>query len=926
MDVTGAGLLDRQAERVAIDEVLRSVREGFSAALVIRGSTGVGKTSLLGYAAQSAPDMRVCSVTGIETEIGMAFAALHELLVPVLAGVAELPDPQRHALQVAFGMETGPAADRFLVGLAALTLLARAAEEQPVLCLIDDQQWLDADSARVLAFVARRLYADQVGMVVAVTDSVPAHAFDPLREVTVGGLPAEEAGQLLRSVARAPVDGRVADRILAGTERNPLALAEAGPEFTADELAGRAELPDPMPLRRRLADRFRLQVAGLDPDTQAFLLLAAAEAGGGQPVVWSAAQEAGIDADTAAAQAEAAGLIEVSAGSVRFRYPLIRSAVYYGAPDTDRRRMHLLLGAACRDPDRRAWHRAEATAGPDEDVAEELELAASRAQARGGYTGRVALLRRSVELTPDNGQRARRELALADAELRSGYPDMALDLVTAALPDLSDPRSRALGEQLRGEILFARGHVADSATVLAGAARLLAPDHAAAREAMAAAMKAAIWAGPAETREIASAAAALPRPAQAAATVPDLLLEGFAARFTAGFGASIQPLRAGISALRSQDPGQVSELQWYRLGVIAAMSIWDADGVLDISDRFLRAARARGALTALPSALALRATADCLSGRLADAQDRWAEMREIVAAGRSAAGGVSPSAAVAGVDSLSEGMTLVYTGRIAQARQVGAARIRDSTSRGHGGTADVGRSITAMADTWAGDYANAIGAAAIVARDDIPFVVEATLPELIEAAARNGQRSEAMLAYHTMSERAEAAGTPEALGIRSRCAALLGDGDDAEASYQQALRHLERGRAVVELARARLQYGEWLRRGKRKRDARRELHAACDLLCAMGAEGLAARAAAELRATGERARPRTPAALDLTAQEARVAGLAAEGETNNQIAAQLFISPRTVEYHLSKVFTKLGVSSRAQLARHMPASPEALGH
>jgi DNA-binding CsgD family transcriptional regulator len=645
--------------------------------------------------------------------------------------------------------------------------------------------------------------------------------------------------------------------------------------------------------------------------------------------LWRAAQEGGVDADTAAAEAEAAGLIELSAGSVRFPHPLVRSAVYYGAADRDRRRMHLLLSAACEDPDRSAWHLGEAATGPDEDVAAELEVAASRAQARGGYTGRVALLRGSVELTPDNGQRARRKLALAEAELRSGYPDIAQDLVYAALPDLSDPRSRALGEQLRGEILFAQGHVADAATVLAGTAQSLTRDHFAAREAMAAAMRAAIWAGPIESREIAAAATTLPRPARPEANVCDLLLEGFAARFTVGYSASIQPLREALSALRSQDSGQVTELRWFAMGVVAALSIWDADGVLDITNRFLRAARAQGALAVLPAALALRASADCLTGRLADARDRWAEMREIIAASHSAVlvGLDSPSAAVVGVDSLSEGMALVYTGQIAEARSVGANRIRESTSRGQGGVADVGRAITAMADIWAGDYDAAVGAAATVVQDDVPFVAEAMLPELIEAAARSGRHREAVSAFHVMSDRAAAVGTPDALGIRSRCAALLDDGDGAEASYQQAIDHLERGRAAVELARAHLQYGEWLRRGKRKRDARRELHTACDMLRAMGAQGLANRAAAELRATGERARPRTPAAtVDLTAQEARVAALAAEGETNNQIAAQLFISPRTVEYHLGKVFTKLGVSSRAQLARHMPASLEALGH
>jgi len=510
--------------------------------------------------------------------------------------------------------------------------------------------------------------------------------------------------------------------------------------------------------------------------------------------------------------------------------------------------------------------------------------------------------------------RARRELALADAELRCGHPDIAQDLVDAALPRLSDSGLRARGEQLRGEILFAQGRAADSARVLADAARLLVPDYAAARMALAAAVRAAIWAGSAEARQVSTAAAALPRPANGEASICDQLLDGFAVRFTAGYRAAIEPTRAALSALRSQDPEQVTDLRWYEMAAMAAASIWDAGSLLDITDRFLRLARAQGALAVLPAALALRATADCSVGRLAEAADRWTEMREIIAASR--------GATVVRVDSLSEGVVLVDTGRVAEARAVGAARIQESSSRGQGGVADVGRAITAMADVWVGDYHAAVGAAAAVVRDDIPYVTEVTLPELVEAAARSGERSQATSAFHILSERAVAVGTPEALGIRSRCAALLDDGDGAEACYQQAIGHLDRGRAAVELARAHLQYGEWLRRRKRKRDARRELRSACDMLEAMGAKGFAARAAAELRATGERARPRTlGATVDLTPQEARVAGLAAEGQTNNQIAAQLFISPHTVEYHLTKVFAKLGVSSRTQLARRMPASP-----
>jgi DNA-binding CsgD family transcriptional regulator len=913
----GSALLDRRAERSAIDRALRSVRGGSSATLVIRGGPGAGKTALLGYAADAAHDMRICAVIGIESEINLEFAALHQLLTPFLPGIEDLPRPQGQAMRVAFGIDEGPPADRFLVGLATLTLLARAAEVRPVLCLIDDAQWVDVESAQTLAFVARRLYADRVGMVVVQTERAASDAFEQFPAVRIGSLPTAEAGRLLRSVVGAPVADRVLDRILADTERNPLALVEIGTEFSPDELAGRASLPEPVPLSHRLVERFSRQVRALDPDTQAFLLLVAVGVLGDRAVLWRAAERGGIDADMTAANAESAGLVQLSTGSVQFRYPLIRSAIYHGAADRDRRRAHLLLSEATpgTQPDLRAWHQAAAATGPDEVVASALERAAAHAQARGGYAARAGLLRRSVELTPDEGRRARREIALADAELMSGHPDSARDLADTALSRLTDPGARAVCERLQGEIFFAQGNAAESANVLADAARSLGPDCTAGRETMAAAMWASVWAGPAQTRDMAAAAAACPHPARSEATVAELLLEGYEARFTAGYGAAVEPFRAAISALRSADLEPDTELSWYAMGAEAAGSLWDADGLLDITARFMRAARARGALIELPVALALRAIADWVAGRLADAEDRWTEMREIIAA--------SDSQPVLGIDSRGEGLVLVYTGRIAAAKAAGTAQIRESIARGQSGIADIGRAIMAIADTSDRDYDSAEFAATTVVDHDQAFTAEAILPELIEAAWRSDRRQEALNAFGVLSERTLAAGTPWALGVRSRCAALIQNGDSAESAYREATSQLQRSRAKVELAHAHLDYGQWLRRAKRRREARHELRAAYDIFDAMGAEAFADLASTELSATGERARARTPeTTFDLTPQEARVAGLAAEGETNNQIAAELFVSPRTVEYHLGKVFRKLGVTSRAQLARRLPAGAQ----
>jgi DNA-binding CsgD family transcriptional regulator len=919
---TGPGLLDREGERSAIDSVLESVRGGFSSALVIRGCIGLGKTALLRYAVDSAPDMRICGVTGIESEIGLEFAALHQLLIPVLAGIGDLPGPQRQALEVAFGMAEGPPPDLFLAGLAALTLLARAAEEQPVLCVIDDGQWLDTESARALPFVARRLYADRVGMVIAINQPEPADTFEQLPAVWLHSLPSAEARQLLLSVVRSPVDDQVADRILAHTERNPLALVEIGKEFSADELAGRAALPEPVPLGPRLADRFSRLVACLDPDARAFVLLAAANVGGDRAVLMRAAREAGIDLEAAAAAARdcPAGLIQISGECVQFRHPLIRSAVYHGAADADRKRAHLQLSAATNSgqPDLRAWHQGAAATAPDERVAAALEDAAWHAHDRGGIGAAAALLRRSIELSVDDGRRAARELLLAQASLKTGRPDTAQDLIDGALSRLPDARAQAEAERLRGEIMFIRGDAAESATVLAGLARRLGPAKPEARQAMAAAMRASLWAGAAQARKLAAAAMAFPRPVESEASVADLLLEGLAARYAVGYAASIAPLRAALSQLGSANLEPLTGLQWSGLGTFAAGSLWD-DSLPDVAGAWLRAARAEGALTLIPAALALRAVGDCLTGRLTEALDRCAEMREIMAVG-----GTGP---VPGVDGLSEGLALLYTGHVTEAKEAAAARVREATALGHDGVADISRAIAAIAGLWSGDYDVAVDMAITVVEDDIPFVTELILPELVEAAWRSDRRREATIAFGTLSERTLAAATPVALGKRSACAALLSDGDTAERAYQEAISHLERSRNAFELGRTHLRYGQWLRRAKRRRDARRELSAAYDMFDSMGAELFADRAATELAASGERARSRTPATnFDLTPQEARVAGLAAEGETNNQIAAELFISPRTVEYHLSKVFRKLGVTSRAQLAKSLlgNASP-ALG-
>lgn len=905
-------LVDRSAERRRIDELLERVRQGFSGVLVVRGGDGVGKTSMVGYAVQAASGFRISAIAGVQSEINIPHGALHQLLIPFLPLIDDLPVPQRRALQVAFGLIAGPPPEPFLVGLACLTLLSHAAADQPVFCTIDDAHWIDAESALVLGFVARRLYADRVGMILTVTDSGEPPPFRQLPTIEVGSLPPDAAAELLRSVTGTSLEPAVVDRVVADTERNPLALVDIGTHYTAEELAARAYLPAPIPVGRRLRDRYLHRVHRLPSEVQQFALLVAADVSGDRSRVRQAAVAAGIDADVAESAADEAELIEASGNWLRFRYQVIRAAVYHGANDADRRRAHHWLGQVSGsrgDTDGQVWHRAAAATGPDEELAADLEAAAGHAHNRGASPAAATLLRSSVALTSDYGIRARREVALARAELASGHPDAAQAIAGDAVPRLADSSARGEAQVVIGDALFAQGRDVEAAEVLADAAVALAADPAASADALLVALDAAMWAGRAETSKIAT----IPPPWSpgTAPAVSDLLVAGYRARFTHGYEAAAAPLRAGVEALRADDLDSCAVLRWSDLALAAAGSLWDDQALADITGRWVRVIRALGAIPLLPLALGARAFVDWLVGRLDQAADRWTELRELIAA--------SQSPVAFGIDSRSEGFLLAYRGETVRAREAGMAQIRESTARGQGFLADIGRSIIVVADLRAGQFESAVDAALPVVKNDAAFITEATLPELIEAAVRSDQPAVARSAFATLDERARIAGTPWALGIRARCQALLEDGSDAEDAYVEAISQLGRSHAAVDLARAHLLYGQWLRRAKRRRDARRQLRGAEDMFHVMGAVSFAEQARSELSATGERARARTPETeFDLTAQEARVAKLAADGATNSEIAEQLFISPGTVDYHLGKVFRKLGVRSRTQLAHRLP--------
>jgi DNA-binding CsgD family transcriptional regulator len=914
--------LDRRPELEALEGLLETVRGGFSGAFVLRGEPGIGKTALLDHVVDSAGDFRVARVEGVESEIELSFAALHQLLFPFLPGLARLPMPQKRALESAFGVVAGGAPDRFLVGLATLTLLTDTASEEPLLIIVDDAQWLDRESAEVLAFVARRLYADRIALLFAVCepDRQPS-PLEGLPELRLEGLPATEARELLGSVASGGLDDRVGDQIVANTGGNPLALEELAGELTAAHLAGGSLLPDPLPLGRQLEERFLRQVLALPAETQALLLLAAASQSADPALFRRAATHLGLDPD-ATAPAEDERLL-LTAPRVAFRHPLIRSAVYSGATVAERRRMHEALAAASDpilDADQRAWHRAIASAGPNEEIASELERSATQARQRGGYAATAAFFKRAAELTPDESRNAGRLLAAAEAELMAGAPGRAETLLEQARPRLDGPFEQAQSLRLRGRISLARARGAESAAVLVSAARDLSPlDARLARDAFLEAMQAAWNAGRFATggglQEVAQAAWDAPTVSEGAMTIADLLLEGFRARLTVGFAASVPLLRRAVAALSADDLAPEEGLRWLGSGWVAASDLMDEPARDLLAQRWVRLGRSQGALTNLPTALSVLGLSQAWAGRLEASDISFAEGRELSDAigFRGLIGWPSPHQLI----------VHAWRGQEGAARSAAETVNRESIEYGLGARISFVEYALAVLELSLGHYQDALDYALRVFAADPPYLGVRVLPELVEAGARSGDTDAGTAGLDRLSERALATGTPWGLGLLARSKALLAVDAEAEALYREAIDYLQAPLLAPDLARAHLLYGEWLRRQRRRVDARDQLGAALEMFDAIGGEAFAERARIELLATGARARKRTNEARDeLTSQEARIARLAREGLSNPDIAAQLFISANTVAYHLRKVFRKLGITSRTQLHRALPYSGE----
>jgi DNA-binding CsgD family transcriptional regulator len=902
-------VIGRDQEREALALLLDQARRGLSGALVVAGEAGNGKTTLLEFATTAAIGFQVVRTAGFESERDLAFAAVHRLLRPFLARRESLPELQRTALESAFGLADGAPADRFLVGLATLSLLADAAANRPLLCVVDDAHWLDDESLTALAFAGRRLHAERIAMLFGLRDSdeepFPIEGLPTLR---VEGLTRADAFELLHSVMGGPLDNAVAERVVAETEGSPLAIVELAGGLTAEQLTVGALRPEPLPIGRRLEAHFLGKVRALPSDTQAMLALASADGSGDPSVLAAACARLGLPSDAADA-AEAAGLL-TTRPLIRFRHPLIRSAVYGGVSIAERRRIHRALAAVSAtlgDDDRRAWHLGAAAIGPDETVAAELEAAADRALRRGGFAASAVFYTRAAELSPDRTRRVDRVLAAAQRHLTAGLRIRARDVLSELARDIDDPLQRARAARLDGALRYTVGEAPQTASILVGAARAMQPfDIHAARatllEALAAARVTGAFTAPGESeRDVGLAGREMPLPLGIEPTIGDLLLDGDSTLFIEGHAAAAPLLRRAIDALEADPTRSDQMLWWLGIGCWAAGALGDDEALYRLARRLEQTARDDGALVLLSIGLIFLGMAELFDGSLSAARVHLAERAELMESiGR-------PS-------DVGRLVTLAWSGDEG-ARAEAAVVTAYATGIRHGWMLGFVEYALAVLELGLGNYAAAFAVATKNYQDN-PFLSAASFPDLIEAAVRSNERAAAERALEEFSSRALVNATPLALGLLARCRALLADDADAEQLYAESITHLERARGTVQRARSHLVYGEWLRRQKRRVDAREQLRAAHEGFNVVGAMAFADRARRELAATGEHLRHRTVDTDSyLTPQEARIAELAAVGATNPEIANKLFISASTVDYHLRKVYRKLDVTSRRQLAR-----------
>jgi DNA-binding CsgD family transcriptional regulator len=903
-------LLGRADECAVLDRLVADIRRGEGRSLVLGGEAGIGKTALLEYLVASVADLTVVRAVGVESEMELAYASLHQLCAPLVDRLERLPAPQRQGLEIVFGLSAGAAPDRFLVALGVLSLFSEVAEERPLLCVVDDAQWLDQASALTLAFVARRLLAEPVGIVFAARE--PSGALVHIPELEVRGVRNGDARTLLDSVLRFKLDERVRDRIVAEMRGNPLALLELPRGLTATQLAGGFGLTEAQALSGPIEESFVQRLRTLSYEAQRLLLVAAAEPVGDPFLLRRAAERLGLD-PAAARAAEAERLLAISE-RVTFRHPLVRSAAYRSAAVQDRRSVHLALAEVTdreADPDRRAWHLAAAAAGPDEEVASELERSAGRAQARGGLAAAAAFLQRAVALTEEPGRGAERALAAAEASFQAGAMDEAVRLLTAAEGYRLDGFQSARADLLRGHIAMVSRYGNEAAPLLLQAARRLEPfDLSLARRAYLTAWSAAVTAhhlgGADALQEICRAVRALP-PLPPDPHPLDLVLEGFALLITDGHAVATPVLeRAAKEALQLPVEDVV---RWGFQVPGASTATWD-DNAIVVYERQAQLVRDAGALAELPIHLQSLALERAWLGDLSGAGRLMAESESI-----STSMGIQvPPFALLRI--------LALQGREAEASALIEAVIQQGTAQGQGIGVMVAYWAAAVLYNSLGRYEEAASAAGeVVTNGILPWLSMWALFELVEAAARVGDTKLGRDALDRLAATTQPAGTSFALGIEARSRALLADGDDAEESYREAIKQFSRTRRRPELARTHLLYGEWLRREGRRVDARERLRTAHEMFVAIGMEAFAERTRRELLAAGATVRKRSPETRDeLTPQEEQIARLARDGLSNPEIGAKLFLSRRTVEWHLGKVFAKLGVGSRADLRDALPSA------
>jgi DNA-binding CsgD family transcriptional regulator len=901
-------LLGRDSERALLDGLVAAVRQGESRSLVLRGEAGIGKTALLQYLIESASDVTVVRAAGVESEMELAYAGLHQLSAPVLDRLEMLPEPQRQALEIVFGLSCGGAPDPFLVGLAVLSLLSDAADERPLLCVVDDAQWLDQASALTLSFVARRLLADPVGIVFAAREL--SEELQHLSELEVKGLTDADARALLGSSLQLKLDERVRDRIIAETHGNPLALLELPRRLTPTELAGGFGFMDARHLPERVQQSFVRRLDGLSDDARRLLLLAAAEPVGDPLLLQRASEQLGIAISAIDTEARTDGLLALGE-RVTFRHPLVRSAVYGSAGAQERRAVHLALAQATDrdvDPDRRAWHLAAAAAGPDEGVALELEQSAGRAQARGGLAAAAALLERAVALSAAPARRIERALAAAEASLNAGLFEPARRLLLVAQAGPLDELGRGRLELLQGMAAYAERRGSDAPPLLLRAAQTLEPlDPRVARETYLDAWAAALFAGQLATAGdlygVSREARRAPSAAEPARPC-DVLLDGFALLLTDGRAAATAVLQQAATGFTGDGVTVEEVLRWGWLATIGAVVVWDYESCVAIANRDVELAREHGALTVLAVALNILAQALAMGGEFGRAAQLISEADAVREA--------------TGTQVLQYGALYLaaFSGREAEVSKLSEATVREGMESGQGTAIQYTWLATAVALNGLGRYREAV-ASACKASNAMPELVVAgwALTELIEASARSGETELAHSALERLAERNQYIATDWGRGVEARSRALLAEGQPAECLYREAVDRLGRTRLRPELARAHLLYGEWLRRENRRLHAREQLGAAYDQFMAIGMEAFAERARIELSATGHKVRKRTVETRDdLTAHERRIAELACDGLSNPEIGARLFLSQRTVEWHLRKVFGKLGIHRRRELA------------